>query len=524
MPRQRKLSPDDDLLRRDYQLLVDTFTCHREAECGREAVIRRLNNMCSESQQKDYRDKLLHIAVKLLVVKMKTLMYTRRLSEEQCPFEMRTWHKEYVIVIQLIAKDANLSYVDEEGRKPVDHLFQELLNSNIIYTTVHNVYHQLKNPRPRDLDHDNELMLQVLSSLINQNILNSPVNSSYISRYISGYSYFSALVLMGMWKLVEWGLDSGADVSDNGVCRYIPMDAVFVHRYFKKSIERKLFERLIHPTNVNRPLFKGSDKEVPTLHMLLEKHYGVDFIGALLNAGACVDVRNKDNELPMDIYTESLEPNMDPQMLRLLVPKSVGISPTLFLKCLISWRSLISRQVMSNDRLENVKALMMSTFCQYLMLSSGWQELSLHDTVISTDGDFLMAPSNFSFFSTEFILATLKKLGIRALCMPAFESQNLKDFNVHSTARDSSLHIHYQIQKKWNEHRNFIPSLPQQCVRVIRSSLQVVTEEKVQILPIPKCMQEMISLKPLMEELYQELSGSSEQLSGSSEELSGSSE
>ena len=93
--------------------------------------------------------------------------------------------------------------------------------------------------------------------LLNRKLLNTP--------YKWGYSYFSVFVLPGWWKMVEWGLYVGADVSDNGVFNYIPMDALFVERCLAVPGERipsDLFVRLIHPTNVNRVIVPGSDPEV----------------------------------------------------------------------------------------------------------------------------------------------------------------------------------------------------------------------------------------------------------------------
>ena len=58
-----------------------------------------------------------------------------------------------------------------------------------------------------------------------------------------------------------------------------------------------------------------------------------------------------------------------------------------------------------------------------------------------------------------------------------------------------------ELEKHWKEYRSFVPSLRLQSVRAIRSSLHRVTDERVQSLPIPKALQEVISLKQAMGEI-----------------------
>ena len=498
----------------NYLDILYTYRRH-----GEENACRQLQEMCSKNKEDNYLDKLLHASIQHLLLQLKS----KRGWDMQADIQDRSLQvmsealKDYgttISVIGLIAKDADLSATDDFGKMPVDHLLQMLIGNELDYDRDFHVIERLDISVEVDMHLEDELMLKLLYSLMNEKVLNSP--------YRWGYSHFSVFVMLGWWKLVEWGLDSGADVSDNGVCPYIPMDAVFAGRDFVYEEDEVLFARLIHPSSVNHRIAPGSDPEVPFEKLPVPLHNiatlgNIDFYTHLLNAGACIDLRNQKDELPLDIFVNTFTKIhsyifkipasiKELNVLSRLIPRSVGLSPMLFLQLLLSWDKFYPS--------ENFKNIFLSIFCQHLMLSSGWQKLCVVEVFFSpynrgclmlcVGGNDLDDCRTVDLRGFEFIIHILAKCGIRARHMPAFP-------HLSNTFIDSNAHRCDEIKDKWNQYRTSTLSLRLQCVRVIRSALKIVTKERLQTLPIPKCVQEDIYLESVVEEIHNEFYDRSQQ-------------
>ena len=423
--------------------------------------------------------------------------------------------EEYVSVIALMAKHADLCARDEQGKKPVDHVLQFLMG-NAVYMSKRD--HSIQGVAHRASEIEDELVLKLLSSLMNETILNSPCKW--------GYSYFGVFVLLGWWKLVQWALDAGADVSGNDGTNLLPIDAIFVERKnpITPPIPSEIFARLLHPTTVNRRINHrfnrgaGRKEALPfPLHKVMLYEHRNELITHLFNAGACIDFANVDSdeddeeyELPMENYLNSMCMDMDSDLFRRLVPKSVGISPALFLK------HLFDKSDMSGRRM-----FFKTIFYEHLKLSSNWHNLTLYDALPFPENMYIPNLFNLSIngqprlwasSSTDvgFIIDALKTLGIRARnmpsCVPVPPHGTLLPLDPFVQTPQHKLD---EVKNKWNDYRTFIPSLQLQCVRVIRSSLQPVTDARVGSLPLPKQLQQAVSLKEEMEGILSALFGDS---------------
>ena len=474
------------ILHADHNLI--NVSCRKH---GTDCAAKMLYEIRSLRQQCGYVDKLLQLTVKELIEKLKDSKYsTSRNTDFDTEF----------LVISLLTKDADLTAVDEEGNRAADYVLQEIIGTELTYSLE---WHEIGSGEQLDLQHQDELMTKLLCALMNKKLLDTP--------YKWGYSYFSLFVLLGWWEMVEWGLFYvGADVSDNGVCPYIPMDAVFVQRYLGVYVERinsDLFAELIHPSNVNRPIVPGSNPEVVPpeklprpLHLVAENRYDEAFFVQLLNAGARIDIVNFQRKFPMDIIYDEYEPKYnDPFLFSRFIPASVGISPTLFIKLLFRW-SERSKQIVIAD-------FMKSMFCHHLMLSSGWQQASLKPRYFpwefKLEIDGLRLPL-MKASVVESICDLLTQCGFRAQYTASLDTpRSFRHTNATMDAEaERQLHEVDKVKKKWDEYRTLVPSLRIQSVRVIRSALQVVTEKRLQALPVPKPLQDMISLRPVMEVEY----------------------
>ena len=177
----------------------------------------------------------------------------------------------------------------------------------------------------------------------------------------------------------------------------------------------------------------------------------------------------------------------------------LGMSPEIFLSLL----NFLKRYPGATSVEEEV---MESKFCEQLMLSTGWTELSLTDALPLSG--YKSGYLNFVFdgrndlhemclCAVGGVIDVFTACGIRPSYIREF-----KPLHAHDEVNDeSNYHDIQDIQKKWNEYRTFVPSLFLQCVREIRSALQLVTKEKLQQLPIPPLLQGMISLKREMKML-----------------------
>ena len=392
-----------------------------------------------------------------------------------------------ISLIALMAKEVDLSAVDEQGDKPVDYILREYRiryyqNDHLISGSA--------------LDIDDELQLKLLCSLMDRKVLNSS--------YRWGYSYFSVFVLLGWWNVVRWGLDNGADVSDNGVCCFTPIDAVFAHRVpSSPAVSLDIFARLLHPTTVNRPIIPGSDpctlpadKMPRALHKVIgDTAYPRGSIRELVKTGARVDVRNSTNELPMDIYAvlHVFKQMTDVDEFRLLVPQSMGLTPSRFLNLLTVWAMPHPPQ--------EVGQFIKTIVSEFLTLSSGWNDLTLMPTVptrrywrnslnyytVSIGGQAMTTMCICRMIS---VIDLLTKCGIRAKTMSEFQSpRNIPHRDARCQQRLD------ELRDKWNNYREFVPSLQLQCVRSIRTSLHIVSDERLQKLPIPKPLRLKVSLQ-----------------------------
>ena len=475
-------------LRADHYLIYIAYREH-----GNDGIAKMLFEIRTMRHEHGYIDKLLQRAVKDLIEILHDPEYGASL-------ETYIYFITAIQVITFLTNYADLTAVDEQGNRAVDYVLNMIIGSELTYESGRRIV----SPGLLDLENDPVLMTKLLCALMNRELLNTP--------YKWGYSYFSVFVLLGWWKMVEWGLDVGADVSDNGVCPNIPMDAVFVERYLAVPGERipcDLFARLIHPTNVNRPIAPGSDPKVEDfeklacpLHLLAEYCYDEDFFICLLKAGARIDIVNCLDDLPMDIYAECLQEDNDPFLFSRLVPKSVGISPTLLIKLLNSW--------WERSQQRSIVDFITSMFCQHLMLSSGWQEVGLREPKCSP-GSFQLLIDEYSQpamcgSGIESVIDILTECGIRATHTRPLNLLSSNHSSIHNNPTNANRrrHIVDKVQKKWNEFRILVPRLLLQCVRVTRSALKVVTEERLQTLPVPKLTQDFISLRPMMEVVYEE--------------------
>ena len=304
---------------------------------------------------------------------------------------------------------------------------------------------------------------------------------------------------------MEWGLNAGAEVSDNGVCRLLPIDAVFVHySECQQSIPSDMFPRILHPSNVNRPIitcsYPCSDADFPPgysplpLHILLDYGYEDSLIIHLLNAGARIDICDYQNKLPMILYSEHFRCDVDPYTFSCLIPKSVGISPTLFIDLLFIWNDLRNMEE---------RKLVKSIFCQHLMLSSGWQNLRVHQR--HSSGSFTIYNEQYyqamCLCGFHSLIDFFTECGIGAKYMTSYCDDSFQPKSSNNVCACMYADNVNEAQDKWNKYMTLIPSLSLQCVRVIRSALQVVTEESLHKLPIPKSLHTFISLEQQIDEV-----------------------
>ena len=462
-------------------------------------------NRLRSNRDKTYLDKILLLAVRNVADKLKVERsdICRTQDNEGKMNEAMRRCEAFVSVVVLMGKDGDLSAVDENGKKPVDHIFNELIGRGASYDPES---HLICDAHLRLFKAEEEVTLRILNALMDKNILNMPC--------YWGYSYFGVLVLLGWWNVVRWGLDSGADVSDYGMRNFVPITAVFVRRNFvptvlvrrgnqlqaEPPVPMDVLVRLFHPSTVNRPLiFDTRTRRVSwLLHEVIScRNYNRAVIIKLLEAGARIDQRNHLNELPMDIYATKRSAENDLELFGRLLPRSATISPQLFLSCL---------QCGMESVWENQKSFFHSIFCEHLTLSSGWHTFSVRLMNVLRNACSPMLLFNGKrkcMMSTSRLITIIQiftKLGIRARYMPDFES-------VHPTySKDARTNVQGleqlpELEKHWKEYRSFVPSLRLQSVRAIRSSLHRVTDERVQSLPIPKPLQEVISFKQEMEEI-----------------------
>ena len=456
---------------------------------------------------KTYVNQLLHLAVRKLILKVRLIKRSSdRPHYAQDTVEALSQCENEVSVVLLMAKDADLCSVNEQGNKPVDCLLSEVLGRKAVYNERRHQLIGVENSLPHLYD---ELAQTLLCSLLNKNILNSA--------YKWDYSYFSVFILLSWWNVVRWGLDAGADVSDNGVCRFIPLHAAFIDRiHFRQpAVPRDVFARLIHPTNANRPSITDQDNEnnndnntllshrrVLPLHKAISHWRFYHLIPHLVNAGACLDIRNHLYELPMEEFIEQIPHSDTPTLFHLLIPKSVGIHPDLFLKIVHKLKEFGS---------QSQKAVFASILCEHLRLSSGWIRLSAledHPSESEYSPGFVIIANGERWRMNKMcvceilcVIETLKQLGIRARLMPDFTPAIVDPRRGHIPENSDNQQKIKAVKKAWNEYKTLVPSLFLQCVREIRSALQTVTDEKVKELPIPPGIQDLISLKPVMEKM-----------------------
>ena len=191
--------------------------------------------------------------------------------------------------------------------------------------------------------------------------------------------------------------------------------------------------------------------------------------------------------------------NADPKILRRLIPRSVGISPTVFLILLSHWK-------WSGEK---YKKLAKSLFSKYLMLSTGWQELRLYtpcpyNAFYAFQEVHVNGKRNLQLMCMcviDCIIEFFKNCGIRARQMPYIESK----INHPNQRSPTALCKIAENKNKWTAYTNAVPSLSLQCIRVIRSSLEIVTDDRVQKLPVPTLIKELISLKPMVTEMLSNL-------------------
>ena len=486
-------------LMNDYSSILSCFKEHGETDA---AGI--LNDLCSEKDHdNNYTNKLLHFAIRNLVKKVESKVKDKYLGgcallrKELSHAKSLTYCDQDIAIISLIAKRADICAPDKKGRKPVDHILQAFFNDDSYRSLVSEIsyYNLLSDP------HDENLS-KLVQLLVNEKILNSS--------YKFGYSYFGFFVLMNWWTMVEWGLDNGADVSDNGVCRYLPIDAAFAGIcYGSYSVKSDIFVRLLHPTNVNR--------KVPIHDFLHTRHKlllnSVDNLRHsrstqhlyvyILKLGARIDIPDRHGNLPMHFFAQNYSSRMNPRIFDLLIPRSVGISPTFFLSLLLTWKRY-------GASTENVEMFFLTVFPQRVRLSFEVPELFVHGSQdFERDyGTFLKKSSLKNRWAIEGrYLDEVKVVSvIAALTMCGIRPRRVSDFVSRNTyMQDTGLDNYEEARNKWHQYRMFIPSLCLQCVRVIRASLQLVNEDSLNQLPLPASLREIISLRSVMLNVYHEL-------------------
>ena len=453
-------------------------------------------------REKNNMDKLFRTAVTCLSSKLRSMLKKSFRGPFRCPHMARASEacEAEVSVIALMVKDADLSAVDDKGKRPIDHVFCQLIGYK---SSCSKLRFGCCFPEP-----EGGMTPKLLRLLMDKSVLDAHCHS--------GYSYFSMFILMGWWNMVRWSLDCGADVSDNGVCRLLPIDAVFADKFNsyppRSHIPKDIFARLLHPTTVNRPIVEHCQWlpiHVVCKYMYIYPGYH-DLIPLLLDAGAHIDRENSNHQLPMAIYAQSMKIEGDSFLFRQLVPKSTGISPTLFIKLLRSWKLFGL-----DPAVQQKHNFFKSIFCEHLRLSSGWQEFCVFQWILDAPGKITLQVDNQYLLCACVcvivgIIDVLSKLGIRARSM----SEYLSDSKHGEALRPgNSLHVQKfsELKEKWNDYRSFIPSLRLQCVRVIRSSLGIVTDENVQMLPLPKPIHKVITFKDSMDEMLSGIKSCREQ-------------
>ena len=470
---------------------------------GKELAIRRWNYICSRNGQ-DHLNKLFQSEVSSLASKLyreksigRRIMPSRTAKRRRLANIVEAVYKYPVEIslITLMAKDVDLSAVDERGNMAAAYIMDVFLGDSVSYQIHHNMLFGV-DLSPEDLC--DQQILKLLYLLLNERVLNS--------EYKWGYSYFSVFVLLGWWNVVRWALDAGADVSDNGVCQFLPIDAVFAFNNLGQ-IPDDIFASLLHPTTIHHRIIPWSDPAVPDtekpmpLHKLVDIHYQPGLIDILLKAGASIDIRNHKQALPMDVYAS--HPSRifeDLDEFRQLVPKQ-GISPSHFLQLLNSYWKNNSQQVRSD-----VGEFVISILYEHITLSSEWHDLTMCQEqnssgtntrdlfTLSTGGQPL---STMCVCTTISILDLFTLCGIRARHMPAF--QPIPNANVQNTACQQRFN---ELKNKWEEYRTFVPLLSDHCVRVIRSCLQTASDERVKMLPLPKMLKNDVSLMHVVDDWY----------------------
>ena len=288
---------------------------------------------------------------------------------------------------------------------------------------------------------------------------------------------------------MRWGLDSGADVSANGVCSRIPLDAALVDRSSPGSTQVRvpsdIFKRLLHPTNVNRQLQPIAPNDLP-IHRVIST-YNYDLVIHLLNAGARLDAKNHLYKLPMESYLDSLAPwfRTDPAFFRQLVPRELGISPPLFLEFVFRWKFGWPEH----------REFYRTIFSEHLIVSSIWRLRDVDESAFCEEAKTRTTPK-MCVCATIHLIEIFMKCCIQAKDMLGPLIPRIRE--CHS----APCHNRYkEMREKWREYRTFAPSLYEQSVRAVRSSLGAVTKDKVSQLRLPTLIQKDITLEPLMEEL-----------------------
>ena len=455
---EKSKNHEANALANDYLDILYVYRDH-----GKVCATRRVTELRSQSNVDNYYAKLLHFVVKHLLV---------RIHHHPSP-DICTALKDFredILLITLLSGYVDLSTRDELGRMPVDHFFQLLFGS--LRANIHHVI-----PQNHAISVDDEDILQLLFSLMDRTVLNA--------HFRWGFSYFSILVLFGWWKAVERGLDSGADVLQNGICKCIPIDAVFVmEKCHTVPIPFNIFKRLFNPSIANRPIVDQFDwacsrlprvhedqnatslcyRELPLpIHRLINKYPNrEDLFLHLLHAGARIDIRNIREQLPVEIY--ALFPSkMKLSIFKLLIPNQRDTSQ--FLKLLLSILQKFDRH-----------------------LGNFWI------TKMSSKGSM----SDLCF--AECIINTLTDDDIGPRYVPELTSESSE--NTDESSRPNL----EKIQKKWDQYRTAVPSLSIQCVHVIRSSLRDLTKEQIQSLSLPKLVQEKVLLTELIELIFHRIS------------------
>ena len=498
-------------VQRDFSELLDCYKNKQE-----ELAVSKWDEIRTRSE-KYYVDKLLLLAIKNLCWNVSNAMYNapKRLNEilftdshwSPRHFSLGNWNlsastkalkecDDDISVVLLIAKHADLSAVDDLGYKPVDHLLQELMG-NAIYDFHEN---SIKYVAHSCSDLEDDRILALLSSLMDKKILDSP--------YQWGYSYFGVMVLVGWWKVVTWGLDSGADVSDNGVCPHLPIEAAFAKRISAHlpNIPGNIFARLLDSTTIDRQIFPGqasSNGMILPLQKVCHNVFQSYLIPYLVKAGARIDRDLHLDRLPMEIYAKSAVLNLDPQLFHHLVPSSEGLSPKVFLELVHRWQRVNPHQ---QDAIKSI-------LCQHLKFSPGWHEMRLFEAhpheKYYTPG-FLHLAINKQIMSKHCVcgiarlIDALMKLGLRARIIHRFMyvSPSVTALNPGVNGRSHMARL-IDVKKKWINYIHFLPSLMFLCVWVIRSALPTVTDQNVAKLPLPASLRKLISMKTGMKKMLE---------------------